>query len=203
MAGWVSDAVRHNPGAPTPDVPPKRNRAGLDPYELAVLRGNQSLQGDPEAPDENRPLPQLKFGNLRVGSLGLLLGVLIITLVASGVRYGGRNNTPTLTTSCEKPGFAISTSELRRGAPLYFAVTGPARSVVVAIDATSLAADLTPTLSPGAREAQVVRPAVRMSGCKGKGEMGVQVPAGEHTIGVFPAEGGPALVTKKLTVTER
>ncbi|MBK5306311.1 MAG: hypothetical protein JJD92_06450 [Frankiaceae bacterium] len=101
------------------------------------------------------------------------------------------------------PGFAISADELRRGSPLYYAVTGPDRSLVVAIDAASLSAELTATPVQGAREAQVVRPPVTMSGCKGKGEMGVQVPAGEHTISVFSAEGGRPLVSKKLTVTDR
>ena len=133
----------------------------------------------------------------------MLVGLLIILLVASGVRYGGHNNTPKLATSCDVHGFAISASELRRGSPLYFAVTGPARRVVVAIDATALSADLTPTVLEGAREAQVVRPPVTLSGCKGKGEMGVQVPAGRHTISIFPAEGGAPLVSKKLTVTDR
>ena len=101
------------------------------------------------------------------------------------------------------PGFAISAGEIRRGSPLYFAVTGPERRVVVAIDATSLSADLTPTVAPGAREAQVVRPPVTLSGCKGKGELGVQVPAGESHDQRLPAEGGTPLVSKKLTVSDR
>jgi hypothetical protein len=168
-----------------------------------VLRGTDSLQGDPEAPDEARPLPKLKFGNLKVGSVGLLVGVFAIFLLGSGVRYGGRNHTPALATSCRTPGFAISTTELRRGQPLYFAVTGPARTVVVAIDAASITSELVATPVRGADEAQVDRLPVNLSDCKGKGELGVQVPAGDHTIGVFPAEGGTALVSKKLTVTDR
>jgi hypothetical protein len=123
--------------------------------------------------------------------------------VGSGVRYGGRNHTPDLATSCEKPDLAISVDELRRGLPLYYAVTGPTRTVVIAIDAATVGADLTATPIKDGAEPQVVRVPVKMSGCMGKGEMGVQVQPGEHTIGVFPAEGGAALVTKKLTVTER
>ena len=161
------------------------------------------MEGDPEAPDETRPLPRLKFGNLKVGSLGLLVGIFVIFLVGSGVRYGGRNHTPALTTSCEAPGFAISVNELRRGLPLYFAVTGPDRAVVIAIDAASVTSDYVATPLTGAAETQVDRVPVKMSGCKGKGEMGVQVQPGEHTISVFPAEGGTPLVSKKLTVTDR
>jgi hypothetical protein len=119
------------------------------------------------------------------------------------VRYGGRNHTPALATSCDAPGFAISATELRRGLPLYFAVTGPDRTVVIAIDAAELSSDLQATPVDGAAEAQVDRVPVTMPGCKGKGELGVQVQPGDHTIGVFPAEGGAALVSKKLTVTER
>ena len=175
----------------------------MDAYELALLRGSDALQGDPEAPDEHRPLPKLRFGNLKVGSIGLLVGMFVIFLVGSGVRYGGRNHTPALATSCEQPGFAISATKLRRGEPLYSAVTGPDRTVVIAIDAASVTSDYDATALAGAAETQVVRVPVRMSDCKGKGEMGVQVPAGEHTISVFPAEGGGPLVSKPLTVTDR
>jgi hypothetical protein len=186
---------------PTSDK--RSRRSGLDAYELAILRGTDSLQGDPEAPDEARPLPKLKFGNLRVGSLGLLGGMLLIFLLGTGVRYGGRNHTPSLTTSCETPGLAVSVSSVVRGNPLYFAVTGPDRTVVIAIDAASITSDLTATPVSGAAEAQVDRLPVKMSGCKGKGELGVQVQPGEHTVGVFPAEGGTPLASKKLTVTAR
>ena len=140
---------------------------------------------------------------MRIGSLGLLGGILAITLISGGVRYGGANHTPDLKTSCTEPGLAISPDTLRRGSPLYFAVTGPDRTVVIAIDAASVTSDYVATPADGATESQVDRLPVTMSGCKGKGEMGVQVPAGEHRIGVYPAEGGPALVTKKLTVTDR
>lgn len=168
-----------------------------------MLRGSDSLQGDPEAPDEARPLPKLKFGNLRIGSLGLLGGFLVIFLIGSGVRYGGADHTPKLATSCTSPALAISVSTLRRGNPLYFAVTGPDRVVVVAIDAGTLSGDLTAAPLPGAHEAQVDRVPVRMSHCKGKGVLGVQVPAGAHTISVFPAAGGPPLASRPLTVTDR
>jgi hypothetical protein len=187
--------------SPTSDK--RSRRSGLDPYELAILRGSDSLQGDPEAPDEARPLPRLKFGNLRIGSLGLLGGILVIFLVGSGVRYGGANHTPKLATSCTTPALAISVTTVRRGNPLYFAITGPDRVVVVAIDAASLSSTLTASALPGVREAQVDRVPVRMSRCKGKGLLGVQVQPGDHTIGVFPADGGTPLMTKKLTVTER
>ncbi|MDT7573260.1 MAG: hypothetical protein QOE05_3434 [Actinomycetota bacterium] len=119
------------------------------------------------------------------------------------MRYGGRNHTPVLATSCETPGLAISVSEVRRGNPLYFAVTGPNRTVVIAIDAAAVTADYTATPVTGAVEAQVDRVPVKMSRCKGKGELGVQVQPGDHVVSVFPAEGGGPLISKKLTVTER
>jgi hypothetical protein len=135
--------------------------------------------------------------------VGLLVGIFVIFLIGSGVRYGGRNHTPDLKTSCELPGLALSASELVRGSPLYYAVTGPDRTVVIAIDAVSLSPDLTPALAPEAREAQVIRVPTTMKGCKGKGVLGVQVPAGAHIISVFPAEGGQPLASKPLTVTDR
>jgi hypothetical protein len=130
-------------------------------------------------------------------------GIMLIFLIGSGVRYGGRNHTPALTTSCETPGLAVSGSSVVRGHPLYVAVTGPDRTVVIAIDAASITSDYTATPLSGAGEAQVDRVPVRMSGCKGKGEMGVQVEPGDHTISVFPADGGAPLVSKTLTVTAR
>jgi hypothetical protein len=167
------------------------------------LRGTDSLQGDPEAPDEARPLPKLRFGNLRVGSVGLLVGIFVIFLIGSGVRYGGRNHTPELTTSCKAWGMAISASNVVRGSPVYFAVTGPGRTVVIAIDAASITSGLSATPLAGAIDAQVDRVPVKLSACQGKGVLGVQVAAGEHTVGVFPAEGGRPLTTRRLTVTER
>jgi hypothetical protein len=119
------------------------------------------------------------------------------------VRYGGANHAPKLARSCETPGLALSVSTVRRGFPLYYAVTGPDRTVVIAIDAAALSPDLTATLTPGATEAQVVRVPKKMSGCKGTGVLGVQVPAGRHTVNVFPAEGGAPLASKPLTVTDR
>jgi hypothetical protein len=167
-----------------------------------VLRGPTSLQGDPEATDDRQPLPKLRFGNLRVGSMGLLVGVLAILLIGSGVRYGGVNRTPKLATSCTTPGLAISTSSVVRGNPLYYAITGPNRDVVVAIDGASLSSDLTATPLDG-RPSQVIRPAKHLSRCKAKGVLGVQVAPGRHTVSVFPASGGGPLTSKPLTVTAR
>ncbi|MDT7538546.1 MAG: hypothetical protein QOI82_2131 [Actinomycetota bacterium] len=161
------------------------------------------MEGDPEAPDDARPLPKLQFGNLRVGSIGLLIGVFVIFLIGSGVRLGGRNHTPPIATSCTSPGLAISVTTLRRGSPLYFAVTGPDRTVVIAIDAASVTSDYVATPLSGSTDTQVDRVPVRIASCKGKGVLGVQVLAGKHTIGVFPADGGGPLVTRTLTVTDR
>jgi len=129
--------------------------------------------------------------------------VFVIFLIGSGVRYGGVNHTPALTTSCQTPGLAISASDVVRGRPLYFAVTGPNRTVVVAIDAATLSADLTAVPLAGVRATQVIRPPVTLSGCAGKGVLGVQVPAGVHTVSVFAAEGGGPLASRPLTVTDR
>jgi hypothetical protein len=119
------------------------------------------------------------------------------------VRYGGANHTPKLATSCTSPALAISVTTVRRGNPLYFAVTGPDRVVVVAIDAASLSPDLAAQPLTGARDAQVDRVPVRMSHCKGKGLLGVQVAAGAHTVSVFPAAGGQPLASRSLTVTDQ
>jgi hypothetical protein len=148
-------------------------------------------------------LPKLRFGNLRVGSMGLLVGVLAILLIGSGVRYGGVNRTPKLAISCTSPALAISTGSVIRGHPLYYAITGPDRDVVVAIDAQALAPDLSATPLTGGQQAQVIRPATHLSGCKGKGVLGVQVPPGHHTVSVFPASGGGPLASRPLTVSDR
>jgi hypothetical protein len=128
--------------------------------------------------------------------------VFVIFLVGSGVRYGGADHTPALTTSCTTPGLAVSTSSTVRGHPLYFAVTGPDQSVVVAIDAANLSPDLSAVPLAG-KTPQVIRPPLTIRGCKGKGVLGVQVGPGSHVIGVFPAEGGGPLTTQPLTVTDR
>jgi hypothetical protein len=191
------------PPTPEPTGDKRSRRAGLDAYELAILRGPTSLQGDPEAANDQGPLPKLRFGNLRVGSIGLLVGVFVIFMVGNGVRLGGANHTPKLKTSCTTPALAISTASVVRGQPLYYAVTGPDRDVVVAIDAARLSPDLTATALPGKSQAQVVRPPARIRGCKGKGILGVQAPPGAHTVSVFPAAGGDPLASKPLSVSDR
>ena len=179
-------------------------RKGLDPYELAILRGGQTSAADPLAEeDAPPPLPKLRIGNFRVGPLGFVVGLLIIVFVGTSVRFGGGTRPPALAASCDRSALAISATEVRRGQPLRYTVVGPATRVVVAIDAASLSPDLTATPLPGASESQVIRPPTTLSGCKATGILGVQVPAGEHTVSVFPAEGGRPLVSKPLTVTER
>jgi hypothetical protein len=119
------------------------------------------------------------------------------------VRYGGVNRTPKLATSCTTPALALSAADVVRGHALYVAVTGPQPSVVVAIDAAELSPTLVATAVAGAGAPQVVRPPVTLNHCKGKAVLGVQVPAGQHTVSVFPAGGGTPLVSKPLTVTDR
>lgn len=137
-----------------------------------------------------------------MGSLGLLVGVFVIFLLGSGVRYGGANHTPALTTSCTTPGVALSARTTVRGHPLYFAVTGPNRAVVAAIDAANLGPDLTAVPLAG-KTPQVIRPPVTLRACKGSGALGVQVGAGSHVFSLFPAEGGGPLTTQPLIVTDR
>lgn len=181
--------------------PPRRK--GLDPYELAILRGGQTSSADPLAEeDAPPPLPKLRIGNLRVGPLGFVVGLLIIVFVGTSVRFGGGARPPQLAASCDTPALAISADTVRRGQPLRYAVVGPAPRVVVAIDAASLSADGTATPLAGRTEAQVV-PSTELAGCKATGILGVQVPAGEHTVSVFPAVGGEPLASKPLTVTDR
>ena len=122
--------------------------------------------------------------------------------VGTSVRFGGGTRPPDLATSCDAPALAISATTVRRGQPLRFTVVGPATRVVVAIDAASLSADLTATPLPGAAETQVIRPPATLERCKATGILGVQVPAGTHTISVFAATGGAPLASKPLTVTD-
>ena len=182
--------------------PPRRK--GLDAYELAILRGGQTSATDPLAEDDGPPpLPKLRIGNFRVGPLGFVVGLLIIVFVGTSVRFGGGTRPPELAASCDTSALAISATEVRRGQPLRYAVVGPATRVVVAIDAASLDPDLTATPLPGASEPQVIAEPKRLAGCKATGILGVQVPAGDHTVSVFPATGGAPLASKPLTVTDR
>lgn len=91
---------------------------------------------------------------------------------------------------------------MRRGDPLYYAVTGPDRAVVLALDAATLNPDRTATPLAAGRAPQVL-PVVNVAACRGKGVLGVQVPPGSHTVSVFPADGGGPLASQPLTVTER
>lgn len=142
----------------------------------------------------------MRFGNLRVGSLGLLVGVLAIFVVGSGVRYGGARRTPSLVTSCTAPGLALSASTVRRGSPLYYAVTGPDQTVIVGIDVGTLGPGYRASAGP---DAQVVRIPLPLVGCRGSAVLGVQVGPGRHLVSVYPAAGGAPLTSQPLTVTAR
>lgn len=185
-----------------------RDRGRLDPYELAVLRGgdDQSLDGvEDDGDGRPPPLPKLRLGNLRVGSLGLLgfFAVLILgALVTGGGQAGER---PELPTSCTTPALALSVAEAEQGTPVTFAATGPAEGgdVVLAIGAASLGADLSAVPASPGGATQVVLPAVPLAECKAEGELGVVVPPGDYPVTLFrltPA-GAVKLVEQRLVVT--
>lgn len=180
------------------DGPPPKKR-GLDPYELAVLRG-PAAQGDDDGPP---PLPKLRIGNLRVGAFGFVVGLLVIVILGSTVRYSANSKPPPLEPDCTTSRLALSSVEIPRGGALRYSVVGPERDVVLAIGAARLGPDLVAEPLPGAVETQVVREPKPLEGCKSTGALGVQVPPGDHTVSVFPAEGGAPLTSRPLTVTGR
>jgi hypothetical protein len=130
------------------------------------------------------------------------VGLLGIILIGSTVRLSGARKPPDLTTSCTVPALALSTPTIRIGGPLRYTTVGPTDRIVVAIDATKVAADGTATPLAGHTETQVI-PQQQLTDCRVSGILGVQVQPGEHVIGVFPAAGGGPLTTQPLTVTQR
>lgn len=119
------------------------------------------------------------------------------------MRYSANTKPPKLDASCTTPALALSATTLPRGGALKYTAVGPERTVVIAVDAARLSADLVATPLPGAAETQVVKVPMRLAGCKATGTIGVQVPAGDHTVSVFPAEGGEPLASRSLKVTSR
>ena len=162
-------------------------RGQLDIYELAVLRGG-ATDFDPEGSDPSGedghppPLKPLRVGKLKVGSLGLLGGFFVLVLLVSINNLGG--GAGELPASCTSYGLKLPTAAVREHAPVSWSAAGPDGEVVLALDAASLRADLSAVALPG-RTAQVIRPALRLSGCAGSAVFGVQVPAGTHTATLF------------------
>ena len=138
-----------------------------------------------------------------MGPFGFVVGLLVIVFLGTTVRYSTNARQPRLEPSCSVPALALSAASIPRGGALRWTAVGPGDEVVIAIGAARLSADLTATPLPGASELQVVRPATALKGCKATGVLGVQVPAGAHTVSVFPAGGGSPLASRPLTVTER
>ena len=185
----------------------KQDRRGqLDAYELAVLRGGNTtfdLSGEAEqdrAEDGHPPpLKPLTIGKFKVGSLGLLGGFFVIVLLVSVSNLGGGE--PALPANCTAYGLKLPTTAVREHAPVRWSAAGPDGEVVLAIDAATLGADLVAVPLPG-RVAQVIRPALRLSGCAGSSVFGIQLPAGPHTVTLFrltPA-GPVAAVSAPLVV---
>ena len=181
-------------------------RGQLDIYELAVLRGGNTtfdLSGEAEQDrvedGHPPPLKPLRVGKLKVGSLGLLGGFFVLVLLVSINNLGG--GAGELPASCTSYGLKLPTAAVREHAPVSWSAAGPDGEVVLALDAASLRADLSAVALPG-RTAQVIRPALRLSGCAGSAVFGVQVPAGRHTATLFrlTPDGPVATVSRPLEV---
>lgn len=162
----------------------KQDRRGqLDAYELAVLRGGDTAFDDGGAEDGHPPpLKPLTIGKFKVGSLGLLGGFFVIVLLVSVSNLGG--GAPALPANCTAYGLKLPTAAVREHAPVRWSAAGPDGEVVLAIDAATLGADLSAVPLPG-RTAQVIRPALRLTGCAGAAVFGIQLPAGPHTATLF------------------
>ena len=185
----------------------KQDRRGqLDAYELAVLRGGNNtfdLSGEAEqarAEDGHPPpLKPLTVGKFKVGSLGLLGGFFVLVLLVSISSLGSTEDG--LPANCTAYGLRLPTTAVREHAPVRWSAAGPDGEVVLAVDAAALRADLSAVPLPG-RTAQVIRPALRLTGCAGSSVFGIQLPAGPHTATLFrltPA-GPVAVVSQPLLV---
>ena len=182
-----------------------RRRGGLDPYELAVLRGGGQDAGPDGEDDKGRPppLPKFRVGRFKVGPLGLLVGILTIVGVGSAVRYGA--GPPGLAASCTSPALALAVPSVVQHGPVEYTAVGPdSGPVILAVDTASVGADLTPVPLPG-RAAQVVGRPKRLTGCRLTGAFGAQVLPGKHTVTLFRLGpgGSETLAHAPLEVTER
>ena len=165
-------------------------RGQLDIYELAVLRGGATDfdpygEGSDAGGEDGHPPPlkPLRVGKLKVGSLGLLGGFFVLVLLVS-LNNLGNGAGEQLPANCTSYGLKLPTAAVREHAPVSWSAAGPDGEVVLALDAASLRPDLSAVPLPG-RTAQVIRPALRLSGCAGSAVFGVQVPAGTHTATLF------------------
>ena len=182
-----------------------RRARGLDAYELAVLRGPGQETGVDGEDDEGRPPPLPKFtvGRFKVGPLGLVMGVLILIVVGSAVKYGG--GPPDLAASCSTAGLRLAVNRIVEHAPVEYTAVGPdAGPVLLAIDAAGVRPDLSLVPLPGGTPQRLGVPR-RLAGCRVQAAFGVQVPPGKHTVTLFrlTPTGSAVLATAALVVTDR
>lgn len=168
-------------------------REGLDPYELAVLRGpvSKSAPGEPDSDGELPPLPKLKVGRMRVGAMGFLLGFLALFVL--GAVYSASSRTaPELEPDCERPQLALAQAQVEQFQPLSYSYVGPDGRVLLLVDAAGIEGGR-PVPLPG-RTVQVIGGEHQVTDCRLTGVFGVQVPPGQHTLQVWPvrSEGTPA-----------
>ena len=182
--------------------PDRRGRDSLDPYERAVLRGE-----DPDAPadgGETPPLPKLTAGPLRVGSLGLLAGLLVIVALAALARSG--DGAPGVAADCDTPGLELSTALTRPGGLVEFTAVGPAEEdVVVAVNARGVDPATLAVDPQQGRTAQRATERLSLTGCRVTGRFGVQVGPGLHEVVLLRVtdEGSRPLARRPLEVIDR
>lgn len=149
-----------------------------DPYELAVRRGAQEPGPDGGAAP---PLPRLTIGRLRIGPLGLVVGILVLVLLGGFVRLDA-NRSPAIAASCSSVGLAVSRDRVQPGGLVRYTLVGP--------DGARLQL----------RVADQQLPPVVLRGCRVEGSFGVQVAPGEHQLEVL--RDGRVVASRPLTVTE-
>lgn len=120
-----------------------------------------------------------------------------------------RPQPPDVAADCTKPAFTLSATSVRQGAPVTFAIVGPAgRTYALGFDVRSFERGAgggwvpVPPVAEGSLVAAA--PFAMPEGCKHTGFFAVPVPYGDHTVTLYElTDRGPLFVDQQeVTVTE-
>lgn len=122
--------------------------------------------------------------------LAVMLVVLVVGAVVLSSRRGGFPPKP----QCDHPAIAAGLSHLRRGYPLYWAITGPNTTYAVTFGASRVRLaggkiDITGTESMAGHRATVVQQPTRLTGCRRLAHFAMPLPLGEYHLRMWQVTG--------------
>lgn len=147
--------------------------------------------GDPDEPIWKRHRPPFYY------QPRVILTFLVVVLFVGAIALNARRDDWPPDAQCGAAKVAASVSHIKRGYPVYWAITGANDRYAMTLGASRvrLAGDrltITDTESMAGKKAVVVRQPTRLGGCRAVGHLTMPMPLGEYHFRLYRISGGAA-----------